>query len=77
MRGCWVGKGWFFDMILRFSAVFKAVVISENGDFSFKNGGCVVGFTDLYMVFGVSELGLCVSELGLKGLNCFSGGFQS
>ena len=53
MRCCWVGKGWFIDMILRFSAVFKAVVISENG-------GCGVVFTDLYMVFCVSELGFCV-----------------
>mgnify|MGYP006954662421 CR=1 FL=1 len=28
------------------------------------NGESAVGFTDLYMVFGVSELCLCVSELG-------------
>ena len=74
---CWVGKGWFIDMILRFSAVFKAVVISENGDFSFKNGGCVVGFTDLYMVFGVSELDLCVSELGSEVFEWFSGGLHA
>ena len=77
IQGFGVGKGWFIDMILRFSAVFKAVVISKNGDFSFKNGGCGVGFTDLYMVFSVSELGLCVSELGSEGLNCFSGGLHA
>ena len=77
MRCCWVGKGWFIDMILRFSAVFKAVVISENGDCSFKNGGFGVGFTDLYMVSCVSELGLYVSELGSEGLNCFSGGLHA
>ena len=41
------------------------------------NGESAVGFTDLYMVFGVSELGLCVSELGSEGLNCFSGGFHA
>ena len=70
MQGFGVGKGWFIDMILRFSAVFKAVVISENG-------GCGVVFTDLYMVFGVSELGLCVSELGSEGLNCFSDGLHA
>ena len=64
-------------MILRFSAVFKAVVISENGDCSFKNGGCCVYSTDLYMVFGVSELGLCVSELGSEGLEWFSGGLHA
>ena len=61
MRCCWVGKGWFIDMILRFSAVFKAVVISENGVIYLRCGKNAVGFTDLYMVFGVSELCLCVS----------------
>ena len=41
------------------------------------NGESAVGFTDLYMVFGVFELGLCVSELGSEGLNCFSGGLHA
>ena len=35
------------------------------------NGESAVGFTDLYMVFGVSELGLCVSELGSECLEWF------
>ena len=39
------------------------------------NGESAVGSTDLYMVFGVSELGLCVSELGSECLELFSGGF--
>ena len=42
-----------------------------------ENGESAVGSTDLYMVFGVSELGLCVSELGSEGLNCFSGGLHA
>ena len=41
------------------------------------NGESAVGFTDLYMVFGVSELGLCVSELGSSGLELFSGGLHA
>ena len=30
----------------------------ENGVIDWLCGGCWVGFTDLYIVFGVSELGL-------------------
>ena len=41
------------------------------------NGESAVGFTDLYMVFGVSELGLCVSELGSDGWELFSGGLHA
>ena len=49
----------------------------ENCVIYLRCGKNAVGFTDLYMVFGVSELGLCVSELGSEGLNCFSGGFHA
>ena len=41
------------------------------------NGESAVCSTDLYMVFGVSELGLCVSELGSEVLWWFSGGFHA
>ena len=36
-----------------------------------------MGSTDLYMVFGVSEFGLYVSELGSEGLEWFSGGLHA
>ena len=49
----------------------------ENGVIDWRCGCCVVGSTDLYMVFGVSELGLCVSELGSEGWKWFSGGFHA
>ena len=41
------------------------------------NGESAVGFTDLYMVFGVSELCLCVLELGLEVLEWFSWGLHA
>ena len=42
-------------------------MVWECGVLWFETGVFMVGFTDLYMVFGVSELGLCVSELGSEG----------
>lgn len=49
----------------------------ENGVIYSRCGESAVGFTDLYMVFGVSELGLCVSELGSDGWELFSGGLHA
>ena len=49
----------------------------ENGVIDWRCGESLAGFTDLYMVFGVSELGLCVSELGSEVLWWFSGGFHA
>ena len=64
--------------------VERGEIRSECGVLWLETGVFAVGFTDLYMVFGVSELGLCVSELGLcvselgsEGLNCFSGGLHA
>ena len=49
----------------------------ENGVIDWQCGESAVGSTDLYMVFGVSELGLCVSELGSEGLWLFSCGLYA
>ena len=42
MRGFGVGKRWFFDMILRFSAVFQSVATGENGDIGWRSGESAV-----------------------------------
>ena len=42
MRGLGVGKRWFIDMILRFSAVFQAVATGENGDIGWRSGESAV-----------------------------------
>ena len=57
--------------------VERGEIRSECRVLELGTGVFVVGFTDLYMVFGVFELGLCVSELGSEGLNCFSGGLHA
>ena len=49
----------------------------ENSVIDWRCGESAVCFTYLYMVFGVSELGLCVSELGSEDWELFSGGLHA
>ena len=51
----------FRNSVRRVWSGFQAVFMLENGVIDWRCGESAVGFTDLYMVFGVSELGLCVS----------------
>ena len=54
----------FRNLVRRYWSGFQAVFMIENGVIDWRCGESAVCSTDLYMVFGVSELGLCVSELG-------------